>query len=132
MSNDNYKFEEYESVGGRFTPSISLGVVSGFGISAGFTKKYDISKAIGAKLFFDREKTAVGFKFVNEKENGLIKVQFYKAGGAYINAKPFLIKFDIDQKKYAGKYIPKEVELPGQGKVFVIELKEKDSSNPVV
>jgi hypothetical protein len=49
-------------------------------------------------------------------------------GGGYLNAKAFLIKFDIDAKQYKGRYLPKEVINPDQTTTYVFELKEKSAS----
>lgn len=119
---NQYSFEEYNKIGGRFTPTINLGISGGIVISAGFSKKYDIANAVGIKLFYDKARNAVGVKFLKEAEDGMLKLKMSAKGGAYVNAKSFLIKFDIDQKVMAGKYDPKEISTPN-GKMYVIELK---------
>ncbi len=122
----NYNFQEFNSVGGRILPSISLGKSGGFGVSAGFIKKYEPGNVVGVKLFFDKEKMAVGFKFLKKSEEGMMKIKMApKQGGGHISAQAFLIKFDLESKKYSGKYTPKEDPLPNGDKMFVIELKQK-------
>lgn len=123
----DYNFEEFISEKGHFTPVISLGRAGGLGISSGFTKKYpEVKNAVGVKLFYDKSKNAVGVKFINTKEDGMARVKFGKRGDGFINGKAFMIKFGIDKERCHGKYSPKETDLPNnQGKVFVIELKEK-------
>ena len=119
-----YKFEEYNSVGGRIIPSISLGTAGGFGISAGFVKKYDLSNVVGVKLLIDKEKNAVGFKFIKAPESGMVKIKFApNQGGGYISANAFLIKYDIEAKDFNGKYTPIEVNT-GVDKMYIIELKK--------
>ncbi len=119
---NEYQFEEYNSVGGRVIPSISLGAAGGFGISAGFVKKYDLTGVVGVKLFFDKEKVAVGFKFLKTGEEGMVKIKLApNQGGAYITANSFLIKYDLDAKDFSGKYAPKEVDS-ADTKIYVIEL----------
>ena len=124
MSENTYNFIEFNSVGGRVTPIISLGITGGIGVSAGFSKKYDLSNVIGVKLLYDTEKKVIGIKFLSEKEDGMMKLKPVVNGGYYINAKSFMIKFDIDAKLYTNRYAPKEIEIPGQGKIYVIEIKE--------
>jgi hypothetical protein len=122
---NEYKFQEYNATGGRILPSISLGESGGFGVSAGFVKKYEIDSVVAAKIFYDQEKNAVAFKFSDKVEDGMLKVKLApNQGGGYISAKEFLIKFDIDSKKFKGKYTPAQIDMPNIGKVFIIELKE--------
>lgn len=123
-----YNFEEFKEAGGRFKPIISLGEKSGFGLSAGFTHSYDLKGVIGAKLYYDQNKRAVAFKFIKSKEEGMINVKLREKGG-YIGAQSFLGKYKIDQRKYAGRYEPKEITDDNLGKIFVIELTEKDEKS---
>ena len=124
-----YKFQEFNATGGRVLPSISLGESGGFGVSAGFVKKYEIASTTAVKIFYDQAQNAVAFKFYDKFEEGMLKVKMAaNQGGGHINANAFLIKFDIDAKKYKGKYSPTEIDMPNIGKVFVIELKEKANS----
>lgn len=128
---DKYNFQEYNAIGGRIIPSISLGESGGFGVSAGFIKKYDIDSSTSAvKLFYDKEKKAVAFKFSNKIEEGMLKIKMApKQGGGHISANSFLIKFDLDAKKYKGRYTPEEIEMPNVGKVYVIQLQENLQSD---
>lgn len=122
-----YNFEEYKAVGGRFNPTISLSKTGGFGISAGFMRTYDYKDIVGVKLFYDKEKKAVGFKIFQKNEEGMLKAITRKdekgVYGAYLSAKAFLLKYEIDVEKYAGRYSPKKVEN-GNETIFVIELEK--------
>lgn len=121
---NEYQFEEYSSVKGRIIPSISLGIAGGFGVSAGFVKKYDLKDIVGVKLLIDKEKNAVGFKFLKVVENGMVKIKFApNQGGGYISANAFLIKYDINAKEFNGRYSPVEIGT-GADKTYVIELKK--------
>lgn len=122
---NNYNFEPFVSQKGRFKPFLSIGEAGGIGISSGFVKKHDANKYTNAKLFYDKNKQAIGIKFLSEKEMGSISTKFYKEGGGAINGKGFFIKYDIDPKKYKGRYEPKEIEQTGE-KLYVIELKVKE------
>lgn len=125
----DYSFEEFNAEGGRFTPLISLGEAGGIGVSAGFVKKYpEIKDAAGVKLLFDKGKNAIGVKFLQQKEPGMLAFKVVPRGGGYINGKAFLVKFDIDPKKYKGRYPVKEIIFPDQSKAHVIELKERTIS----
>lgn len=123
-----YNFKEFKEVGGRFRPIISLGEKSGFGLSSGFTHNYDINGSVGVKLFYDEDKNAVAFKFLKEKEPGMVSLKLREKGG-YISAQSFIGRFKIDQKKYFGRYVPKEETDENFGSIYVIELKEGQKSS---
>jgi len=125
-----YNFEEFKESGGRFKQIISLGEKSGFGLSAGFThaNSKDLVGVTGVKMFYDQEKKAIAFKFVKTKEEGVVSAKLRDKGG-YIGAQSFIGKYKIDQKKYAGRYLPKEVMDDSLGKIYVIELKENGKQN---
>ncbi len=124
----DYNFEEFKESGGRFKPVISLGEKSGFGLSSGFTHAFDLKGVIGTKMYYDQNKKAVAFKFIKTKEDGMVSVKLREKGG-YIGAQSFIGKYQIDQKKYAGRYTPKEIKDDNLGRLFVIELSENGAKN---
>jgi len=124
MSNSGYNFEEFTSFGSKFSSKISLGATGGFGFSSGFYNRYNLKDSIALKLFYDKSKMAVGFKFLKAAESGTVKLK-PRATGGYVAARSFLGKYGIDPVKYAGRYDPQEVMDENLGKVYVIELKEK-------
>lgn len=124
----DFNFTEHKAVGGRFKPVISLGKKSGFGLSSGFTHKYDIKGVVGVKMYFDKEKNAVAFKFLKSKEDGMLSLKLRDGNkGGYIGAKSFIGEFNIDQQKYAGRYTPQEILDDNVGKLFVIVLKDNSA-----
>jgi hypothetical protein len=128
---DEYNFDEFNETGGRFKQIISLGEKSGFGLSSGFTRANDLVEGlVGVKMFFDKEKNAVAFRFLKTPEEGMVNLKLRPTDkGGYISAQSFIGKYKIDQKKYSGRYTPKEVEHSKYGKIFVIELVEKTAKN---
>ncbi len=120
--------EEFKNSGGRFTPLISVGEAGGIGISSGFAKKYELNNknTKSVRLFYWKDKVAIGLMFLEKLEESTLKLRFTddERGGAYVNAKPFWIKFDIEYKNFVRKYIPKEITTE-KGKIYVIELREK-------
>lgn len=123
----SFNFKEFKNIGAKLTPIISLGENSGFGISSGFSHKYDMKDIVTTKIYYDDEKKAIAFKFLKEKEKDTVGVKMREKGG-YINAKSFLKTFKIDQKKYWGRYEPEEIMDENLGKIYVIYLKERNDS----
>lgn len=123
---NSYNFEEFTSFKGKFSPRISLVKPGGFGFSAGFFARYGLNESRVLKLFYDKAKLAVGFKFFKGDENGTVKLKGRKDTGGYVSAISFLNKYGIDVEKYTGRYEPKEIMEENLGRIFVIELKEKN------
>ncbi len=128
MNDDTYNFEEFTSFGSKFSPKISLGGSGGFGFSSGFYNLYNLKGSTALKMYFDKEKMAVGFKFLKDPESGSAKLKERETGG-YIAARSFLGKYGIDPKKYRSRYDPKEVQHETLGRIFVIELKENKKNS---
>ena len=126
MDNNIYSFEEFTSFGSKFTSKISLGGTGGFGFSSGFYNRYGLKDSVALKLFYDKSKMAVGFKFLKNAESGSVKLKPRETGG-YVAARSFLGKYGIDPVKYTGRYDPREVMDENLGKIYVIELKEKQN-----
>ena len=120
-----YNFEEFTSFKGKFASKISLVKTGGFGFSAGFFNANDLNDSVAIKLFYDKDKMVVGFKFLNEQESGSAKLKNRKDSGGYVSAISFLNKYVIDKNKYAGRYEPRELMDDKLGKIFIIELREK-------
>lgn len=120
---NNYNFEEFESVGTRYSMFITLGKSERFYLGSSFCRKYDIASKEAVKLLFDKSKKAVGFKFLTSKEEGSIDLKKLQDDSYYINAKAFLGMYDITPaEKWAGRYEPKEIMSEDGSKIFVIDL----------
>jgi len=120
-----YNFEEFNSIKGKFTPSISITKTGGIGLSSGFCRRYNMKEYIGVKLYYDKSSNAVGLRFLRSEESGMFKLKMDNSSddkntGAYFMAKSFLMAYDL--KKYAGKYPPEEITDEKLGKMFIIKL----------
>ncbi|HOB89743.1 MAG TPA: hypothetical protein PKG74_00210 [Candidatus Colwellbacteria bacterium] len=127
VDNNEYNFEEFTSFRGKFSPKISLGTTGGFGFSSGFYNRYNLKDSVALKLFYDKSKMAIGFKFLKNTEDGAMKLKPRETGG-YVAARSFLSKYGIEPGRYAGRYDPKEIMDDNIGKIYVIELEEKKNS----
>ena len=126
------QFEEYNAAGGRITPIVTFGKTGGLYMSAGFTKKYEISQDTykGVKLYYDRVNEIIAIKFLKESESGMLGLKLGQSGGAFLNSKSFAIKYDMVvndllKEKYQGKFDPIDGNIDGIGKVILIKLTEK-------
>lgn len=125
----DYNFEEFKSVGTRYNMFITLGKSERFYIGSAFCRKYEIGSMAGVILMYDKNKKAVGFKFLKERTEGSVGLKKLQDDSYYINAKAFLGMYDIlPPEKYAGRYQPKEIVNDDGSKLFVIELAEVKES----
>ncbi len=130
MAEAEYNFEEFTSFGSKYTSKISLSSSGGFGFSAGFYHLYDLKGSKSLKLYFDKTKNAIAFKFLNDDSDGAIKLKPRETGG-YVTAKSFLGQYKISAARYANRYEPKEINDSNLGRIFVIELRDKDAQDQI-
>ncbi len=122
-----YNFEEFNLVGSRFSPTITIAKTGGIGLSSGFHRKYKLEQYKAAKLYYDQVSGAIGIRLLEAQQEGSFKLNVRpKDGGAYLAAKSFMDRYTISADKYAGKYKAKDVEDEKFGKIFVIDPKEKE------
>ncbi len=124
MENNKYKFEQFTSFKGKFSPIISIGRTGGFGFSSGFYNRYKLEDSVALKVFYDKERMAIAFKFSKAKEDDSLKLK-PGSSGIYVPARSFFGKYNINPGKYAGRYTPQELDDNDSERMFVIELKEK-------
>ncbi len=123
--NNNYNFEEFTEYGGKFDSKISLSRYGGFGFSSGMFNRYKLGSAVGLKMYFDPEKRAVAFRFLDKEEDKMIRLKQRQSGG-FVSAIAFLKKYSMDPYAYCGRYKPDLIIDSHPGKMFVIELKKQE------
>jgi len=121
-------FQKFEAVGAKLSCTISLTQSGGFGFSSGMYKKYNIPEFNFVTLFFDPDENKVGFQFSKERigRSSFSIIQSDQRKSGSVVAKSFLKTFDIDPKKYRGRYEPAEYDDPQHGKIFYIVLSENN------
>lgn len=119
-------FIKFEHVGAKLTNKISLTKSESFGFAAGFYKKYNLSDFNFVTLFYDKDERKVGFQFSKEKlgKSSFTLIHSDNRQSASIIARSFFRTFDIDKKKYQGKYEPIEFIDPQHGQMFYIVISE--------
>ncbi|MFA5130953.1 MAG: hypothetical protein WC467_00850 [Patescibacteria group bacterium] len=122
-------FIKFEDVGAKLTNSISLTKSQSFGFAGGFVRKYNISEFNFVSLLYDNGdgNNRVGFQFTKERMGkSSFKIIFgYNRQTASIVVRSFFRSFEIDNKKYEGKYEPTEINDENYGIIYFIDLKEK-------
>lgn len=120
-----YNFKKFESTGGKYESRISITSSRSIGFPTKFYNENNVGESKFVVLFYDEEKKAIGIKFTND-EGELHKYTIIKSDhyGGSVVATSFFKKYDLDPKRYKGRYDWKIVETDF-GKLFVIELGEK-------
>jgi len=122
-------FIKFEDVGAKLTNTISLTKSQSFGFAAGFVKKNNISKFNFVSLFYDKEddRNRIGFQFTDDRvgKSSFTIIFGNNRQTASIVARSFFRGFEIDSKKYEGKYEPTEINDENFGTIYFIDLKEK-------
>lgn len=117
-----YNFKKFESTGGKYETRITITGSRSIGFPTKFYNENNIKRYKFVILFYDEEQKVIGLKFSDDKEEPhkytLIKSDNY---GASIVATSFFKKYNLDPKKYKGKYDWKKVRTEF-GNLFVIEL----------
>lgn len=127
-----FNFTETPNSTGKVIDTITITTNDYLSFPTFFITKHGFNSvtAPGIKMFFDKEKGAVGILFVTEFSPGSYKVNYSDRYGATCKIKSFMLNNDLDAKKYAYKYAytPHEASTLGlqEGTIFVIELRKDE------
>ena len=130
MAKIEFNFKKYEKVNARFENRVTITLSRSFGFPARFCQdnKLDMFKYV--VLYFDEENKAIGFCFTSDalEKNKYSLIRSKKGYGALVVASSFFKNYKLDPKKYRGKYEPKRKNITGIGRLFIINLKDKETS----
>ena len=126
MENQKYNFQKFTGHNARLGTKISVTKSFSLGFPAKFVKDHSIQKYKYVVLFFDKEIKAVGVQFTND-DNEASKYSIIRGKRGYgcsTVIRSFFNTYNIDPKKYSGKYEWKLVDFNDKT-LYVFELKEK-------
>lgn len=122
------KFEEY---GAKISRKISVNKSFSLGFPPTLCKEEELLKFDHVILYFDVSQEVIGIRFVqHENEGEGFKINEYGEGnkrGASIIARSFFNKYNIDPKRYYGKYEFKKI-TNDEGEIYLIQLKPRASA----
>lgn len=124
--------ETFESVGGRFGGGwVSVTERGSLLFSAGFAHKAKLrgqAAPTHALLSYSGVNNAIIVEFTSDAEaSGALKLT--KGGNVTITTTSFWKYFNLDPKKFVGRYTPTKTKVPKRGSVWIIDLSEKIASN---
>ncbi len=129
----NFNFQRFTAVGKRFEDRITITRNRAVGFPTQFYKQNYIDSYKFGVLYYDSNLNAIGVMFTNsEDEQGRIAITKSSNYGGHILANSFFKANRINTKKYAGRYDYEkkplsEAGLEGEGDLYIIYLKEKQS-----
>lgn len=123
---DGYSFKKFEETGGRYETRITITSHNSIGFPTRFYEQNNISGYKYVVLYYDESKKAIGLQFTNneEEKHKFTIIKSKKGYGGSVVATSFFKKYELDTKKYKGKYEWKKMESDF-GTLFVIDLGEK-------
>lgn len=120
----NWSFQKFDGVYHRGDTKIGINKSGLIRLSSGFCRLTSILNFKFCLLYYDRNNDAIAFKFVNTKEDGILKLT-KDTTGATISGKTFFTANGLDLKIYTGRYNWEKQIIPGIGEVFIIEPNKK-------
>ncbi|PIQ93268.1 MAG: hypothetical protein COY75_03875 [Nitrospirae bacterium CG_4_10_14_0_8_um_filter_41_23] len=133
MSEKKYDFVQFEGVGSKLSSyTISISRSGAFGINSGFYNAESIKNYSHVIVFYDKAKKVIGLVFTKTpSKKSSFKITHGK-NSAYIGARSFFASIIAGDKdaltKYADKYTPQTYNDDKIGKMFYIDLKEKEEN----
>ena len=128
-----YKFQKFENRNARLENRISVTRSNSIGFPTQFYRNNNIKQFKYVVLYYDQDKKAIGIRFTNNEEDGnkFSIIHSKKGFGGSAVIRSFFRTYNINLKKYYGKYEWKKRAPEGIGELFVIDLKEREIQNKV-
>lgn len=128
-----YQFEKFQNRNVRLENRITITKSNSIGFPSKFYKDNEIRKYKYVVLFYDKKQKAVGIQFMNDEDekNKFSVIHSKKGYGGSVVVRSFFKTYDIDPKLYYGRYDWKKYTSEETGKLFVIDLKEREVEGEV-
>ncbi len=120
----DYSFTKFDGIAPRGDDRIAINKTGLIRLSSGFCRKTKARSYKYAVLYFDKTKYAIGIKFSNNKESGVLTVTHDKSA-ATISAKSFLKVNGLSLRSYYRRYSWEKKTISAIGEIFIIDLKQK-------
>ncbi len=128
-----YNFQKFEATNSRHENRITVTRSNHVGFPTAFYKDNNVANYKYAVLFYDSDRNSIAIHFTNdEMETGKFSIMRNSRDyGGGVVATSFFKSHRIDTKKYAQRYDYQKISfadagLPGEGDLFVIDLKERE------
>jgi hypothetical protein len=127
MEKIKFNFKKFEKTNVRFENRITITSIRSFGFPTKFYQDNKLETYKYVVIYFDEKNKVIGLFFTNDEQEkhkfSLIKSKQGYGGG--IVATSFFKTYNLDPKKYRGKYEWTKKIIPNIGKLFIISLRDK-------
>jgi hypothetical protein len=125
-----FNFKKFENRNARQEDRITVTKSNAFGFPMKFYQVQKLADVKYAILYFDESVKAIGIQFTNDEveKNKFSLIKSKKGYGGSIVARSFFKTYNLDPLKYHGRYDWKIVNQEGIGKLYVINLKERQET----
>lgn len=122
-----YQFKKVETRNVRSEDRITITTSNSIGFPTKFYQENKVADFKYVVLYYDATSKALGILFTND-ENEKYKFAIIKSTKGYggsVVARSFFKAYNIDPKTYHNRYVWEIVDQEGVGKLYVINLKER-------
>lgn len=121
-----YNFQKFEGRNVRLESRITITKSNSVGFPSKFYNDNGIKNYKYVIFYWDPENRAIGIKFTNESgERNKFSILHSKSGyGGSVVARSFFKSYDIDPKKYHGRYDYEKFTDREIGEIFVIKIED--------
>ena len=106
-----YSFKKFDGVYSRGDTKIGINKSGLIRLSSGFCRSTNVTNFKYCVLFYDSGNEAIAFKFINVRENGILKIT-RDTTGATVSGKSFFKANRLDLKTYSGRYDWEKQTIP--------------------
>ncbi len=119
---ENYNFELFTGIKGKFTPTISISKPGILSFSSGAQHRFKLSEFKAAQLLFDKEKKTIAVRLFEQEGEGRFNLRARPDNkGSFIACKSFISAYEIDPF-YGKRFTPIELEHPDLGHLLLLDL----------
>lgn len=119
-----YSFKKFNGIYSRGDTKIGINKSGLIRLSSGFCRVTNATNFKYCVLFYDNSNEAMAFRFLNVREDGVLKIT-RDTTGATVSARSFFKANKLDLGTYSGRYEWEKLKVTGIGEVFIIELGKK-------
>lgn len=120
----------FNGYGAKISRKISITGSKSFGFPPAFYEDNDLKNQGAIELFFDEINNVIGIKFVGSYEKNknfaIVKHNSGQKMSATVSARSFFNYYKINTDLVKGRYLPQVFEHPEHGKMFLIQLAERN------
>lgn len=119
---EEFNFEVFTGVKGKFTPKVSLSRPGMLSFSNGAQHRYHLAEYKTARLLYDKKKQTIAVNLCREEGDGRFNLRHRPDNkGSYIACKSFVSAYELEAF-FGKRFTPTEMDHPVYGKLLLLDL----------